>query len=74
MSENMMCPDHKATNEVYREEYDRIFGRDNFFRAPLIKEIPLTKELRDDMIYNFPLELENLLQEDTNGKTKRVKK
>jgi len=30
MSENMMCSDHKASNDKYREWYDRIFrnGKD----------------------------------------------
>jgi len=28
MSENMMCKDHKASTDKYRENYDRVFGRD----------------------------------------------
>jgi len=30
MSENMMCSDHKSSNDKYREGYDRIFrnGKD----------------------------------------------
>ena len=27
MSGNMMCPNHKATNRKYREQYDRIFRK-----------------------------------------------
>ena len=27
MSENMMSPDHKATNEKYREHYDETFRK-----------------------------------------------
>jgi hypothetical protein len=26
MADNMMTPEHKATNDKYREGYDRIFG------------------------------------------------
>lgn len=31
MSENMMCKDHKASTDKYRERYDKIFrsGKDN---------------------------------------------
>ena len=38
MSENVMCSDHKATNETYRKEFDRIFrGKRDIFDEILSK-------------------------------------
>ena len=69
MPENMMCPDHKATNEVYREEYDRIFERDMPHTEELIEVLKAFNELMDFHIKRF-----ETLTEETNGKTKRIKK
>lgn len=67
MPENMMCPDHKATNETYRTEYDRIFREGRFLKLPDIMEACACLLLPHEPCCKFYKQ-----QEDTDGKTKRV--
>ena len=44
MAENMMCSDHKSTNKVFRNEYDRIFKNSYVIDKAIDKKKQKSKE------------------------------
>ena len=62
MAENMMCPGHKATNDLYRDNFDRTFNQDG-----------RNRELLGDIIVDFYAMLADLLAQGLNDNIKYCK-